>query len=167
VASAQGVWGGDLQDCGLRGLGLRGHALGLDHALEYPTTAVDITRAVRVTRCTSCGTCTMTSYAVDTRSQRTARAGNRRFGPLSALRAHTKAPYKMDFNRKTLRALNGPGTVRTVAVHRVVAPADRAAAAARALTPTRRAAMTSRARDTCCLLRVLYSHYTSVEFLHA
>jgi hypothetical protein len=46
----------------------------------------------------------------------TARAGNRRFGPSSALRAHTKAPYKMDFNRKTLTALNRPGTARTVAL---------------------------------------------------
>jgi hypothetical protein len=31
-----------------------------------------------------------------------ARAGNRRKGRLSALRAHTKAPYKMDLHRKTL-----------------------------------------------------------------
>jgi hypothetical protein len=45
----------------------------------------------------------------------TARAGARRFGPLSALRAHTKAPYKTDFNRKTLRELHRPGTARTVA----------------------------------------------------
>jgi hypothetical protein len=44
----------------------------------------------------------------------TARDGNRRFGPLSALRTHTKAPYKMDFNGKTLRALNRPGRARTV-----------------------------------------------------
>ena len=29
-----------------------------------------------------------------------ARAGNRRFRPLRALRAHTKAPYKMDFYRE-------------------------------------------------------------------
>ncbi len=43
-----------------------------------------------------------------------ARAGNRRFRSLSALRAHTKAPYKMDFHRKTLRALNRPGRARTV-----------------------------------------------------
>jgi hypothetical protein len=35
-----------------------------------------------------------------------ARAGNRRFGRLSALRAHTKAPYKTDLHRKTLMALN-------------------------------------------------------------
>jgi hypothetical protein len=33
----------------------------------------------------------------------TARAGNRRFGRLSALRAHTKAPYKTNSHRKTLR----------------------------------------------------------------
>jgi hypothetical protein len=36
-----------------------------------------------------------------------ARAENRRFSPLSALRAHTKAPYKMDFHRKTLRSAKG------------------------------------------------------------
>jgi hypothetical protein len=48
----------------------------------------------------------------------TARAGNRRFGPLSALRAHTKAPYKMDFHRKTLMALKRPGAARTVAPER-------------------------------------------------
>ena len=47
----------------------------------------------------------------------TARAGNRRFGPLSALRAHTKTPYKTDLHRKTLRnakALKRPGRARTV-----------------------------------------------------
>jgi hypothetical protein len=38
----------------------------------------------------------------------TARAGNRRFWCLSALRAHTKAPYKTDLHRKTLMALNCP-----------------------------------------------------------
>jgi len=43
----------------------------------------------------------------------TARAGNRRFWLLSTLRAHTKAPYKTDLHRKTLMALNGPGTART------------------------------------------------------
>ena len=32
----------------------------------------------------------------------TARAGNRRFSPLSALRAHTKAPYKTYLHSKTL-----------------------------------------------------------------
>ena len=37
----------------------------------------------------------------------TARAGNRRFWLLSALRAHTKAPYKIDFHRKTLRDAKG------------------------------------------------------------
>ena len=36
------------------------------------------------------------------------------FGRLSALCAHTKAPYKMDSHRKTLRALNCPGRARTV-----------------------------------------------------
>ena len=33
---------------------------------------------------------------------------------LSALRAHPKAPSKMDFHRKTLRALNRPWAARTV-----------------------------------------------------
>jgi hypothetical protein len=37
----------------------------------------------------------------------TARAENRRFGRLSALRAHTKTPYKIDFHRKTLRNAKG------------------------------------------------------------
>jgi hypothetical protein len=36
----------------------------------------------------------------------TARAGNRRFGRSSALRAHTKPPYKTDLLRKTRRALS-------------------------------------------------------------
>ena len=44
----------------------------------------------------------------------TARAGNRRFGRLSALHAHTKAPYRMDFHSKPLRALNRPKAARTV-----------------------------------------------------
>jgi hypothetical protein len=43
----------------------------------------------------------------------TARAGNHRFGLLSALRAHTKAPYKNDLLRETLRALNRPRMART------------------------------------------------------
>jgi hypothetical protein len=38
-----------------------------------------------------------------------ARAGNRRFWLLSALRAHTKAPSKTDLHRETLRALKRPG----------------------------------------------------------
>ena len=38
-----------------------------------------------------------------------ARAGNRRFRLLSALRAHTKAPYKTDLPRKTLMVGNRPG----------------------------------------------------------
>ena len=37
------------------------------------------------------------------------RAGSRRFWLLSALRAHTKVPYKADLHRDTLRALNRPG----------------------------------------------------------
>jgi hypothetical protein len=36
-----------------------------------------------------------------------ARGGNRRFGCVSALRAHTKAPYEMDLHRKTLRNAKG------------------------------------------------------------
>jgi hypothetical protein len=43
----------------------------------------------------------------------TVRAGNHRFWWLSALRAYTKAPYKMDFHKKTLRALNRPWAART------------------------------------------------------
>ena len=39
----------------------------------------------------------------------TARAGDRRFRCLSALRAHTKTPDKTDLHRETLRALNRPG----------------------------------------------------------
>ena len=38
-----------------------------------------------------------------------ARAGNHRFQPLSALRAHTKTPYKNDLLCETLRALNKEG----------------------------------------------------------
>jgi hypothetical protein len=41
--------------------------------------------------------------------QRAARAGYRRFWLSSALHAHTKASYKMDFHSETLRALNRPG----------------------------------------------------------
>jgi hypothetical protein len=43
-------------------------------------------------------------------------AGDRRKGRLSALRARTKAPYKIDLHRKTLSALksrNRPGRART------------------------------------------------------
>ena len=43
-----------------------------------------------------------------------ARVENHRFWRLSALRAHTKSPYKMDFHRKMQRALNRPGTAWTV-----------------------------------------------------
>jgi hypothetical protein len=56
--------------------------------------------------------------------------GNRRFRCLSALRAHTKTPYKMDFYRKTLRALNRPKAARTGAqahdraVQRAAPPRD-------------------------------------------
>ena len=42
-------------------------------------------------------------------SSPTARARNRRFWPLRALRAHTKAPYKTDSLWRTLRPLNRPG----------------------------------------------------------
>jgi hypothetical protein len=58
---------------------------------------------------------------------RAARAGIRRFGSLSGLRAHTKAPYKTDLHRKTLMALNSPGTARTVGerLHDLVRPRRR------------------------------------------
>jgi hypothetical protein len=41
------------------------------------------------------------------------RAGNRRLRLLSALRAHTKVPYKMNFHRETRMALNRPWAART------------------------------------------------------
>ena len=43
-----------------------------------------------------------------------ARAGNRRFWWVSALRAHTKAPYESELLGETLRPLNRPGRARTV-----------------------------------------------------
>ena len=43
---------------------------------------------------------------------RTARARDRRFGLLSALRANTTAPYKNDLLWETLRARNRPGGYR-------------------------------------------------------
>ena len=42
-----------------------------------------------------------------------AEARNRRFGPLSALRAHTNAPGKAGLLWETLRAPNSPARVRT------------------------------------------------------
>jgi hypothetical protein len=48
------------------------------------------------------------------RGSSAARAGNRRSRLLSALRTHTKVPYKIDLHRKTLRALNRPRAARTV-----------------------------------------------------
>ena len=60
------------------------------------------------------------------------RAEDRRFGPLSALRAHTKAPYKMDFHRKTLRALNRPEAARTVTQMLSMEPSSQSARSARA-----------------------------------
>ena len=42
------------------------------------------------------------------RSSTTARAGNRRSGPLSALRAHTKAPYRTGLHRESLTTPGGP-----------------------------------------------------------
>jgi hypothetical protein len=39
---------------------------------------------------------------------------NRRFGLLSALRAHTNAPHKTNFLRETLRPRNRPWAARTV-----------------------------------------------------
>ena len=43
-----------------------------------------------------------------------ARAGSRHFWLLSAMCAHTKAPYRTDLHRKTLRALNHPRRAWTV-----------------------------------------------------
>jgi hypothetical protein len=40
-------------------------------------------------------------------------AGTRRFGRLSALRAHAKSPYEADLLWETRRALNRPGRART------------------------------------------------------
>ena len=58
-----------------------------------------------------------------------ARAGNRRFRLLSALRTHTKAPYKMDFHRNTRMPLNRPWAARTVSTKNfsdmTVAPSHR------------------------------------------
>jgi hypothetical protein len=45
---------------------------------------------------------------------RTARAGNRHFLPLSALRAHAKAPYKIDLLWEALMPLGRPWAARTV-----------------------------------------------------
>ena len=66
-----------------------------------------------------------------------ARAGNRRFSPLSARRAHTKSPYKTDLHRKTLRALNSPRAARTVSEAGLLLP--EAVLAESALLPERRA----------------------------
>jgi hypothetical protein len=44
----------------------------------------------------------------------TARAGNRQFGLLSALRAHTKTPHQTDSLWETLRARKRPGRAQTV-----------------------------------------------------
>ena len=51
-----------------------------------------------------------------------ARAGKRHFRPLSALRAHTKAPYEIGLLWKTMRTLKRRGRARTVLeeVHRHV-----------------------------------------------
>jgi hypothetical protein len=62
------------------------------------------------------------------RSACTARAGNRRFRCLHALRAHTKGPYEMDFRRQTLRALNRPKAARTVGRQTAARPRRRLAA---------------------------------------
>ena len=54
----------------------------------------------------------------------TARAGNRHFRLLSALRAHTKAPYKMDSHTKTRMARKSPWAARTVVGGRAAVQAD-------------------------------------------
>jgi hypothetical protein len=56
----------------------------------------------------------------------TARAGNRRFDPLSALRAHPKAPYETDLRWETLRALKRAGRARTESRRRHAEDEDRA-----------------------------------------
>ena len=43
----------------------------------------------------------------------TARAGSRRFGPVSALRAHADAPHKTDLIWETLKVFKRPGRART------------------------------------------------------
>jgi hypothetical protein len=45
------------------------------------------------------------------------------FGPLSALRAHTKAPHRMDVHWNTLRTPNRPKAARTVGAWSKAAPA--------------------------------------------
>jgi hypothetical protein len=87
---------------GVGGLGERRHTTAsssADSALQY------LGRAVRG------GTRTVISPRLIFVS---ARAGNRRFRLLSALRDHTQAPYKLDFHRLTLRALIRPWAARTV-----------------------------------------------------
>ena len=58
----------------------------------------------------------------------TARAGNRRFRRLSALRAHTESPYRMDFHRGARRALNRPKAARTERGRALAKIADSASA---------------------------------------
>ena len=53
-------------------------------------------------------------FGSQARRSATARAGNRRFWMLSALRTHTKAPYKTDSLWRTLMTLKCPGRARTV-----------------------------------------------------
>jgi hypothetical protein len=55
-------------------------------------------------------------------ASRTARAGNRRFWRLSALRAHTKRPIQTELHRKTLRALKRPRRARTEVAKALRAP---------------------------------------------
>ena len=63
----------------------------------------------KATPCFAQAASAISCVCVFSRATGTARAGNRRFLCLSAPRAHTKAPYKTDLYRETLRALNRPG----------------------------------------------------------
>ena len=73
------------------------------------------------TACTCLKASTCSRQSADSRMcPFSCRAGNRRFWQLSALRAHTKAPYKTDLHRKTRRALNRSWAARTVGGHDTV-----------------------------------------------
>jgi hypothetical protein len=57
---------------------------------------------------------TAATYAPAQAWRASARAENRRFGPLSALRAHTKAPYKIYLHGEPLMPLKTPGAAQTM-----------------------------------------------------
>jgi hypothetical protein len=64
-------------------------------------------------KCQRLNAASNTCLCMRRRSALTARAGNRRFGLLSALRAIQKAQYKLDLRWRTLRALKRPRRART------------------------------------------------------